>query len=281
MKNAINWTVGRRLAAIAAIGAITTILVGAFAISGMHTLQGDTAVVARYEDARTLMHALDTRSSELKVDALKAVAYKDNSKLPNDVTDDTATVDDLMKKLTVLHIPSSKLDMTAFAASWTTYEKKISDFVNGAVANQSAAREHVQDVQAANDQMDQMLGSSITSMEKDAAAERAAVKASRAHTIRMIGILGVLGVAVLWGLSWAITRSLVPPLKACIAALQRLADGEIGHQLPEKSTGCVGLLEKAFNSSIESVRSIVTTPDTAGAETTRSWRPDWGTVTPT
>ena len=194
MKTAINWTVGRRLAAIAAIGAITTVLVGLFAVTGMHGLQKKTAVVAKYEDARTLMHALDTRSSELKVDALKAVSYKDNSGLPKDVVDDSATVTDLTKQLTALKIPSSKLDMTAFNAAWATYEKDIADFVNDAVANKAAALEEVDRVQAANDQMDEMLGKSVDDMEKAASAERARVKAERAHTIRDIGVLGFIGV---------------------------------------------------------------------------------------
>ena len=257
MKSVITWTVGRRLAAIAAIGAVTTILVGAVAVTGMRTLEGRTAVVAKYEDARTLMHALDTRSSELKVDGLKAVALEDNSKLPNDVVDDIGTVTDLTKQIAELKIPSSTLDMTAFDSAWATYEKKISDFVDGAVADRTAARNQVDQVQAANDEMDKMLSTSIDNMEKDAAAERALVKAAHSHTITMITVLGFLALLTLSAISYLVARSITRPLRTSVDVLAAFAQGDLTRRAEERSTAEIGELEKSLNRSIESVNSII------------------------
>ncbi len=75
----ITWSVGRRLAAIAAIGGVTAVVVGGVALSGLDTIEGKSHELADLEEARSLMHALDTRSSELKVDGLKALTYPDNS----------------------------------------------------------------------------------------------------------------------------------------------------------------------------------------------------------
>jgi methyl-accepting chemotaxis protein len=258
MKSVITWSVGRRLAAIAAVGAITTVLVGAVAVSGFRTLQHEAGEVAKYEEARSLMRALDTRSSELKVDGLKAVAYKDNADIPQDVADDIATVNELTDQLAALNLDATKAQTDAFITAWQTYEKTISDFVDAAVADQAAARSRVEEVQTANDAMDEMLGGAIDDIEKSAGEVRQEVKDQRSQTITLIMILGFVAVITLAAIAFLIARSITRPLRNTVDVLTAFAGGDLTKRAEERSTAELGELEKSLNRSIESVGAIIT-----------------------
>jgi len=52
MKSPVTWTVGRRLAAIAGIGAVTAIAVGGVAVQSATNVRHDTQQLQNVEDAR-------------------------------------------------------------------------------------------------------------------------------------------------------------------------------------------------------------------------------------
>lgn len=170
MKSPVTWTVGRRLAAIAAIGASTTVVVGSVALNGLRNTDSDAEGLAKYQDARSLFHALDTRSSELKVDGLKSITYADNASIAKDVQDDIATIDELMGQLEAIKLDAPQEQTDAFNAAWVKYETAIADFVDAAIKDQGALRARADDIQAANDQMDALLGGTIDQIEQAAQA---------------------------------------------------------------------------------------------------------------
>src|SRR6478736_4724562 len=193
----ITWTVGRRLAAIAGIGAVTSVIVAGVAYSGFRGLEEDSDQLAAYQDARSLMHALDTRSSELKVDGLKAAVYPDNEAIADDVVDDTATIDDLMAELHGLDLVVSEDQTKAFDQAWADYETSIASYVDGAIADQQKARKSVEDVQAANDKMDELLSGSIEAIEKSADARTAEADGTRSTALTLLLVAALLGLVAL------------------------------------------------------------------------------------
>lgn len=256
---AINWTVGRRIAVITAIGALTTVAVSTAALQASSAVDRDAASASTYSRAATIVTSLDTRSSELKVDALKSVAQAKPAALKADVVDDTGKVADFVEQLKKLDLPaSSDAEVQRIETAFATYTARIGAFVDAATVNQAAARVRVEEVQKANDAMDVVLGAAVEGFQKDADAAGSTLQDQVAQERTTILIASILGLLVLVGLSWAITRRLVKPLKACVAALKRFADGDLSYRLQERSSGCTGDLEKAFNRSIESVSHIVT-----------------------
>ncbi len=73
MSSVLVWTVGRRLAAIAAAGVLTTVALGVTGLQGLADVRTDSEALDRIEQARVLVHQLDTRASELKVDGYKTL----------------------------------------------------------------------------------------------------------------------------------------------------------------------------------------------------------------
>jgi methyl-accepting chemotaxis protein len=258
MKSTITWTVGRRLAAIAGIGAISSAAVAGVAMWGFNSLDKQADQIEKYEDARAIMRALDTRSSELKVDGLKAVAYEDNSTIPQDVVDDTATVTELVGELKALGLGVSADQSAEFEGAWTNYTTAIADFVDGAVADQDAARADVESIQTANDAMDEMLSGAIESIEAETDAVQKDADGDRARSMVLMTVALVLGLASLASLAWLITRSITRPLHRTVAALTGFAGGDLSQRVEETSTAELGDLERALNQSIESVSAIVT-----------------------
>ncbi|KRC43346.1 chemotaxis protein [Nocardioides sp. Root224] len=253
----ITWTVGRRLAAIAVIGAATSAVVAGVALAGFRGLDADATELAKWEDARTLMHALDTRSSELKVDGLKAVAYPDNSSLPQDVVDDNATVTDLVNQLKDLDLGAAQEQADQFDQAWVAYGQTIADFVDSAVADQAAARKNVEDVQAANDQMDDLLSGAIDQIETSTDAKAKEADSTRSHAMFLLLLSALLGLVALVALAFLITRSITRPLRRSIDALTAFAGGDLTQRVEEKSAAELGELEISLNRSIDSVSRIV------------------------
>ncbi|HEY0950776.1 methyl-accepting chemotaxis protein, partial [Nocardioides sp.] len=259
MKSPVTWTVGRRLAAIAGIGVLTTVVVGGVALNGLNAVDADATQLAKYEDARSLFHALDTRSSELKVDGLKSITYADNASIAQDVVDDIATIDALMAQLTALELDTTKEQVDQFTQAWTAYETAIADFVDAAIKDQDAMRARADEIQAANDQMDELLGGAIDSVGQAATEERAAADKARSRAVTEFLIAGALGLLVIVVLAFLIARSITRPLRRSVDVLRGFADGDLTQRAEERSSAELGELERSLNASIDSVGGIIGT----------------------
>ncbi|WP_296606993.1 methyl-accepting chemotaxis protein, partial [Nocardioides sp.] len=259
MKSPITWTVGRRLAAIAGIGVVTAGVVGGVALNGLHNADSDAESLAKWEDARSILHALDTRSSELKVDGLKSITYADNASIAQDVKDDIGTIDELLADLDAVGLAVTADQATAFKGAWTAYETSIADFVDAAIKDQAAMRARADEIQAANDKMDELLGGTIEQIEAAAQQQQDEADAARSSAIRFFLLAGAVGILALVVLAYLIARSITRPLRSSIDVLRGFADGDLTQRAEEKSSAELGELERALNGSIESVGSVIGT----------------------
>ncbi|MDQ2755872.1 MAG: methyl-accepting chemotaxis protein [Actinomycetota bacterium] len=258
---AITWSVSRRIAAITAIGVATSVAVAGVAIHSSSAVGQAAESSQQAERASSLLHALDTRSSELKVDALKAALSPNPASLKADVTDDTGKVTSMIADLSAVAVldPSGtdEARVKAITAGFDTYVASIAAYVDKAATSADHGRSAVGDVQAANDILDVVLSKQIDAFNADAQNETAIWKATNQAAIAVILVVVLLGLSLLVGLSYAITRSLVRPLTACIKMVQAFAGGDLTRRLPERSTGNIGDLEKALNLSMSSVNDIL------------------------
>ena len=255
----INWTVSKRIAAIAAIGLLTTFLVAFVSFHQLGKVDVESKKLAEIRKALVTLRALDTRASELKVDGFKAVTFDDPTTAQADVADDTAQVQELLTELKSYDLDAANTaQVDQIATKFGDYTAAIKTFVDAAVADQAGMHGKVDQIQAANDITDETVGGAIDDFAKDAASANKLRDDATSEMKNLILIVGLVGMALLVGLSTLIARSLVVPLRAAIALVQGLAKGDLTHRSPAKSTGCVGLLEVAINETMESVSSIVT-----------------------
>jgi methyl-accepting chemotaxis protein len=258
MRN-IRWTVGRRVAAIIAVCLAATLLVASMAWLSAGTVDYEADRVRMHDDAQALYQSLDTRSSELKVDGFKAATYDDPTVAQADIADDTQKVADLIAQLRELDLDEHDFEaITEVEAAFADYTAAISAFADAAVAGQDP---DVEDIQAANDEMDVVLSDAIELVSGDADEAADTLASTVAGMSTKVLVFTLLGLLVAGLVGWAITRSLVSPLKVAVGALQRFAGGDLSHHLEVTSTGEIGDLEVAFNQTVDAVSGIVSAVD--------------------
>ncbi len=258
MRSPVTWTVGRRLAAIASIGVLSTLSATSIAHLGAQT----TAEITQHEEVtsskRALLLALDTRASELKVDAYKALVFEDPAEVLPDLEDDVATPRALLAELAALDLDEDgAAEVADITAAYEEYLAGISTFVDRAVRDQSAMLARVDEIQVANDATDEILGSAIERATEQDAADRAAREDATSRTTITILLSALIAVLALGVAAYLIARSITRPLSAGIAALKSFAAGDLTHRLPERSTAELGELERSLNTSSEAVSRVL------------------------
>jgi methyl-accepting chemotaxis protein len=254
----ITWSVGRRLAAIAAIGGATAVLTAGVALHGLDKIDTTAEQLAEVEDARSLMHALENHASELKIDALKAISYPQNGQIPADVIDDNAKVADLVGQVKALEVGVKDDEIAAFEEAWIGYGAAIADFVDAAVDDQDAMRDRAGEIQAANDQMDALLSATFGQIDAAAAEMRTESDDAHSQVTTLVIAAAVVGLIALVALAALISRSITRPLRFSIGVLSAFAGGDLTQRAHERSAAELGELEKSLNRSIDSVGEIIT-----------------------
>ncbi|WP_164519771.1 HAMP domain-containing protein, partial [Nocardioides ferulae] len=259
MKSPIAWTVGRRLTAIAGIGIVSTVAVGAVALQGLTTLNDLGAEAGRYQNLNTAMQALDTRASELKADAYLAVSSPDPESVVADAQEDVGklmgVIDAIEENAT--DEESQDAENANFRAAFEEYGAAVVAFTEQAAQDQERAAAGLADIQAANSGTDELLEGYMAAI--GAAGEDAVQKQSdtRSRTITFTLVAAVLGVLSLAVLAWMIARSITRPLRSSIDVLAAFAGGDLTQRAEERSAAELGELERALNRSMESVGGII------------------------
>ncbi|HTW16232.1 MAG TPA: methyl-accepting chemotaxis protein, partial [Nocardioides sp.] len=262
MKSPITWTVGRRLAAIAGIGAVTAVTIGGVALNGLRSLDREADDVARYGDAVILVRAIDTRTSELKVTGVKALAAADPSALLADVEDDLGQVEDYLRQLDALNLGGGDDEQTrAFQNAFVEYGEAITAIVAKVAADQTGwqrkGAQLVDEVQTANDATDAVVSAAIEAITAASEAEEETMQNTLSSSIRLLMIAAVVGLLALCVLATLIARSITRPLRSSIDLLKAFAGGDLTQRAEERSAAELGELEHALNQSVDSVGRII------------------------
>lgn len=266
----IRWTVGRRVALIAGIGVAATAVVGGVAFTTSLQVAEASHLAITHSQAAELARALDTRSSELKVTAYRAVTESDPGALQADIAEDEATVDELLAELAALDLhPDDETRIVDLESTFATYTGTLETFVASAVDDQEAAREDAASIQEANNLVDDVLGEAVDVFAADSDTYAAEVVSLEQRANVLILVVSALGIALAVVASTLISRSLIRPLRAAIQGMEKFAEGDLTHRLDERSSGDLGDLERAFNRSVvathEVVESIVGSSDAVAA----------------
>ena len=188
--------VGRKLGCLAGVGALTSLLISGLSISGLGTLARLDAQMQDLQAAQSALLQLDTRSSELKVDGYKAAVRPDPAEQVAELREDVATGTDLLATLQALALPDALAErVDVVDSAYATYSAGIARYVDSAIEDQRASRRAFQDIQTANDAMDDVLSSTIEQALAAEAASQDELAATISRTKWTIGLAAVLGLA--------------------------------------------------------------------------------------
>jgi len=256
----IRWTVGRKLAAL------TGTAVGVAVCLTSVTLWGLAAIATAEEDAedasaaQRLVLRLDTRASELKVDALKALVAPDPAAVRTDVAEDAATAQDLLDELAAVRLHGEGARLVAdLRDTYDGYLTGIPALVEAAVADQEAARADAGAVQDLNDTVDAAVGTASDALSTEVAADEERMADVAADVRRAALGASAAALLVLLVAATAITRRITRPLARAVAALDQVAAGDLTVRLEHSGDDEVARMAIALDTALDALGDAMRT----------------------
>ena len=245
-----SFSVGRRLAALAGLGVVLSGTIGAVSVAGVSGIQDRHEQLRALEQARVLLLQLDTRSSELKVDGYKAAVRPDPSDGLEELAEDIATPTGLLDQLQALSLPPEFGPRHAeVRTAYEAYFADIDAYVQTAIADQAAARARFEDIQVANDGIDDVLGGAIDAAQLAQEEGLAAAASDMARVKTVITLAVAVGLAALAALALVITRSITRPLAQVKNALEALGEGDLTRAAGVDSDDELGAMARSLDSA--------------------------------
>jgi len=231
---------------------LTTLVVSNSAVSAAEEESG------HFNDAQALVLQLDTRASEFKVDAFRALVSATPADELANLAEDEATATELLEELAGVPLSGdSATTVAALEASFSDYTEAIGAIVDAAVADQATARLGYPAIQEANDVTDSAVGAAKDALSAgtEAAEARMAAAISRADTLGTVAV--AVGLVLIVGLSLLTQRSLARPIVRVKAALEAMARGDLTVPVGVPAKDEVGQMATALDTAQEHLRTVI------------------------
>ncbi|GGK09921.1 hypothetical protein GCM10010123_44790 [Pilimelia anulata] len=249
-------SVTKRLLLILGAAVLT---VGAVAAVGLGTSAAVTAAAERQRamtGAKAAVSHLDTREAELKVDAYRALGDPDPAAATGELADDLASVDAALAAVDAIALPADVRaavdDVRGDVAAFNTF---VADFVRDARQSRTAVLGRVGQIAERNDAVDDKLSAIHDLVAAAAAAAAADLRRAVDRANRWTALTIVGGLALLLALVLPTIRSIVRPLHAVGAVLDRVADGDLTPEAGLHSGDELGAMARALDRATASMRA--------------------------
>ena len=231
---------------------ITTVLVS------NHRVDQAVSELAAHSAARDVVERLDTRASELKVDAFKALMNPDPQAEVAGLEEDLAAPEELLRELDQIPLNrSARAAVAALEDSFDSYDVAIRAFVDAAVADQVATQARWPEIQTLNDIIDGTMGDTLDALSAATEQAQARVAAAIRSADVISTVASVVGVLVIGALCIATLRSISRPLRRVRTSLIALAAGDLTVRTDVDQREEVGQMAGALDGAMAELRSVL------------------------
>jgi methyl-accepting chemotaxis protein len=250
-----NLRTSRKLFVLAFVCFLPTAVVSAVGVHQLNTLNDAQAADAQMWQASAALHHLDTRNSELKSDAYRALVEYDVS---SDTREDIASVEAVYDELEGLHLPKQLEDrMGPLKNALDGNSTFVQQFVAMAHDDRNAAISREAQVGEQNNRLDATLDELRSEVDAALASSHARVTQLRERLPLIVGVTLAIGVAIALMLTVLISRLLVRPLRTTVEVLNDVADGRLDVELRLSSKDEAGQMAVALNAALARIRSSI------------------------
>ena len=252
-------TVGHKLLALAAVGLLVALSLGAVAWWGTGAVRAATQELDALQDGRALVLRLDTRAGELEVDGFTSLVRPNPEEQLEELAEDVATPRALVAELKALGLSGeASVQVEQIATAYDGYIAGMEEFVAAAIDDQRAQLGRFEEVQAANDVTDEAVGTAVEVFTAAVDAQTALVE-DRITQVRTLAVVACgLGLAVLVAVGVSVQRSIVPPLHKAMKVLAAVADGDLTPRVNSTGTCEVAQLSRSLDTALDNVGAVVT-----------------------
>ncbi|MFB9183425.1 HAMP domain-containing protein [Dactylosporangium sucinum] len=232
-----------------------SVATGATGVYNQLKLSDQAEVVRNLSAASGLMHHLDTREAELKVDAYRALAERDVQPIVDDLPGDLASVTDTLSELDALTLPVDvRAGVDDIKADALAFNDFVDTFVRDAQRDQASVLAREAEIAERNHAVDDKLGNLQDLIDARVTAERANMATTR-NTARWatVGVI-VVGIVFLLLLSIPVIRAISGPVRRVRNVPEALANGDLT-QKAERGRDEIGQMAASLDHAMESIRS--------------------------
>ena len=257
MSRLMEMGIAKRLMLIVLVGVL------ALAAQAIITIQGQTRLVGQSDQVRALevclgaLNHLDTRQSELKVDAYR-------SALKHDVTQDV--IDDVVSATEAADAVESCGLTGALAAEFGTIRPNvngfgtfISGYIDAALAPGSTAAPDTDQIAERNNVVDDQLGALNEKVTAAAEQERADMADAAGDTELATWIAGLVGLLLLVGLSVPLAQSILRPVRRLGEVIAGLAAGDLTQRSGIATRDELGRMAVGLDTALGAIHRSLTT----------------------
>ncbi|MET1005093.1 MAG: methyl-accepting chemotaxis protein, partial [Propionibacteriaceae bacterium] len=247
--------IARRLTLIVLVGVLAMLAQGFVTVHGQNRIVAQADEVRAMESCLGALNHLDTRQSELKVDAYR-------SALKQDVTQDVA--DDVVSATEAADAVESCGLTGALATEFGTIRPNVNSFgtfITGYVTSALAATTvpDTAPIAERNSAVDDQLGALNEKVVANAEQQRAEMASTASDTRWVTGIVSLVGLLLLIGLSLPLARSILRPVRRLGVIIDALAKGDLTQRSGITTRDELGRMAAGLDTAIGSVHSSMTT----------------------
>ncbi|WP_380031123.1 methyl-accepting chemotaxis protein [Dactylosporangium vinaceum] len=259
-----NLGIAPKIGILCAAGIVVAAATGSAGLLSQSRLSDQAETVHVLDSASSLLHHLDTRESELKVDAYRALAEKDIAGILKDLPDDLASVTDTIAELDALDLPAGvRADVEDIKSSALQFNTFIDTFVKDAQTNQAVVQQREADIATNNHAVDDKIGALEDKLAEQAAQERADMASTSTQARWTTSIALLLGLVVFLAIAIPIGRAIIRPVRRVQSVLEALAKGDLTQQAGVTGRDEIGRMAASLDEATASIRRSISAVGTS------------------
>ncbi|SNY05203.1 methyl-accepting chemotaxis protein [Paractinoplanes atraurantiacus] len=249
--------IAKRLTLIVVVGAVMLAVLAAISLFGQDKLADQADLVSRLQQGQAALNHLDTRQSELKVDAYRSALGQD---VTQDVLDDVQSSTEAADAVVAANLPS---DMAATFADdrpdFVDFSAFITEFTTAAKADAGSVTSRLGEISERNNKTDDELGALVDRVTAAVDSEQADMTktVNRVRTLSII--VALVGLVLLVALAIPLARSILVPVRTLGGVIDSLSRGDLTGRSNITSRDELGRMAAGLDGALESMRTSMAT----------------------
>nr|BFE65942.1 hypothetical protein GCM10020063_104680 [Dactylosporangium thailandense] len=259
-----NLGIARKIGILCAAGVLVSAAAGTVGLLAQRELSQQADTVHTLDIASSLLHHLDTRESELKVDAYRAIAEADIAAILGDLPDDQSSVTDTLDKLDALELPADvDAALAAIKTDALAFNDFIGTFIRGAQADQASVRSREGDIAERNHAVDDKIGALEDKLDASIAQERGKMTDTQSRANWATAAALLIGVLVFLAIAIPVARAIIRPVRKVRGVLEALARGDLTQRAGMTGRDEIGQMAASLDAAMGSIRGSISAVSTS------------------
>ncbi|WP_433049902.1 methyl-accepting chemotaxis protein [Dactylosporangium sp. CS-033363] len=259
-----NVGIASKIGILCAAGILVSAATGTAGLIAQHRLSDQAEAVHVLDVASSRLHHLDTRESELKVDAYRALAEQDIAAILDDLPGDLASVTDTIDELDALELPADvRSDLDGIKTDALAFNDFISTFIKDAQADQASVRQREGDIATRNHAVDDKVGALEDKLDARIAQERGNMASTQRQARWTTSIALLAGLVVFLLIAVPVAKAIVHPVRRVRAVLDALAHGDLTQRADVTGRDEIGQMAASLDAAMGSIRGSISAVSTS------------------